>query len=302
MDKKTLIGTLCIIGTTICYGFVPSLSFLAFDQGVQTETLLFNKFFYAAVLMWAYILIKKLPYKMEKKAARMMLVICLSYIGLATTLYFSFNYISGSLATIVSFTFPAMIVAIEMITKMEPVRLGKIVAVALSMIGMAFIVWTPDMGGNLIGIAFAFGTALCYVVYVMGLSSKTMKSQNSLAIAGYVLLSSAVFNFFRCLLSGKPMFAVAPNQLVYVLLLAVVCAFLAIMFYCIGLKYISAGNAAIINTFEPVVACILGYVLIGDILTPPMIFGSVLIVAAVLLTNLPQKSPRLKDKPDAAKA
>jgi len=299
MDKKTLIGTLCIIGTTICYGFVPSLSFLAFDQGVHTETLLFNKFFYAALLMWTYILIKKLPYKMEKKAARMMLLICLSYIGLATTLYFSFNYISGSLATIVSFTFPAMIVAIEMITKMEPVRIGKIIAVILSMVGMAFIVWTPDMGGNLIGIAFAFGTALCYVVYVMGLSSKTMKSQNSLTIAGYVLLSSAVFNFFRCFFSGKPLFAVAPSQLVYVLLLAVVCAFLAIMFYCIGLKYISAGNAAIINTFEPVVACILGYVLIGDILTPPMIFGSVLIVAAVLLTNLPQRNPRLVNKPNS---
>lgn len=302
MDKKTLIGTLCIIGTTICYGFVPSLSFLAFDQGVHTETLLFNKFFYAAVLMWVYILIKKLPFKMEKKAARMMLIICLSYIGLATTLYFSFNYISGSLATIVSFTFPAMIVAIEMATKMEPVRAGKIAAVILSMIGMAFIVWTPDMSGNLIGIAFAFGTALCYVVYVMGLSSKTMKAQNSLSVAGYVLLSSAVFNFFRCLLSGKPLFAVAPSQLFYVLLLAVVCAFLAIMFYCIGLKYISAGNAAIINTFEPVVACVLGYALIGDILTPPMIFGSVLIVAAVLLTNLPQRNPRLKTKTESIKA
>jgi drug/metabolite transporter (DMT)-like permease len=133
------------------------------------------------------------------------------------------------------------------------------------------------------------------VVYVMGLSSKTMKTQQSMVVAGYVLLSSAVFNFFRCLLSGKPLFAVAPNQLIYILLLAVVCAFLAILFYCIGLKNISAGNAAIINTFEPVVACILGYVLIGDILTPPMIFGSALIVVAVLLSNLPQRHPaRLK--------
>ncbi len=295
MDKKTLIGTLCIIGTTICYGFVPSLSFLAFDQGVHTETLLFNKFFYAAILMWAYIFIKKLPYRMDKRSAKMMGIICLAYIGLATTLYLSFNYISGSLATIVSFTFPAMIVAIEMITKMEPVRLGKILAVILSMVGMGFIVWTPDMGGNIIGIAFAFGTALCYVVYVMGLSSKTIKTQHSLVVAGYVLLSSAIFNFFRCFFSGKPLFAVAPSQLVYVLLLAVVCAFFAILFYCIGLKNISAGNAAIINTFEPVVACILGYVLIGDILTAPMIFGSALIVLAVLLSNLPQRHPqRLK--------
>ena len=68
--------------------------------------------------MWAYIFIKSCPFAW-RKAARMMILIGLAYIGIATTLYFAFDYISGSLATIVSFTFPAMIVAIEMITGKE---------------------------------------------------------------------------------------------------------------------------------------------------------------------------------------
>ena len=86
MSKTRITGIALIMGTNVGYALVPSLSFLAFDQGVETETLLFSKFFYAAVLMWAYIFIKKLPFRLEKKAARMMILIGLAYIGIATTL------------------------------------------------------------------------------------------------------------------------------------------------------------------------------------------------------------------------
>ena len=116
-----LIGSLCIVGTTLCYGLVPSLSFMAFDTGVVSETLLFNKFLYAAILMWAYIFIKKIPYKINKQTVGPMLTIVIAYAGIATTLYLSFEYINGSLATIISFTFPAMVMAVEMIRGKEKV-------------------------------------------------------------------------------------------------------------------------------------------------------------------------------------
>jgi drug/metabolite transporter (DMT)-like permease len=293
-NRKKLIGSLCIIGTTVCYGLIPSLSFLSFDAGVATETLLFDKFFYAAMLMWAYIFIKKIPFKPDREAAPMLIIICISYIGIATTLYLSFDYISGSLATIISFTFPAMIIAIEMITGMEPVRFVKITAVVLSMLGLVLIVWTPHIRGNLTGIFFAFLTAVCYVIYIMGLSSKKIKKLNSITVAGYVLLSSAVFNMIRCALSGNPMFTRGTEQLVFMLLLAVICAFAAILLYCIGVKLLGAGNAAIINTFEPVLACIFGYFLIGDVLTRNMIIGSAMVVMAVFIANLPKKGYELK--------
>ena len=290
MSKTKITGIALIIGATAGYALVPSFSFLAFDQGVETETLLFSKFFYAAVLMWAYIFLKKLPFRLEKKATRMMAVIGLSYISLATTLYFAFDYISGSLATIISFTFPAMIVAIEMITGREKVRAAKILAVAISMVGMIFIIWSPDISANLIGILFAFGTALSYVVYTMGLSADCIKKSNTLVVAGYVLLMSTIFNFFRCLISGKPLFTTGFNQLWPMLVLAVFCAFMAILFFCIGVKLIGPGNAAIINTFEPVLACFFGYTIIGDVLTRNMIVGSALVVLAVFIANWPSSA------------
>lgn len=290
MNNMKLAGSLCIVGTTICYGLVPALSFKAYGTGVATETLLFNKFLYAAVLMWAYIFIKKIPFRLSREARKPVIAIVLSYAGIATTLYLSFDYISGSLATIISFTFPAMVIAVEMLRGREPVRGAKIAAVVISLIGLVLIVWSPEMEIKILGVVFALMCAGCYTVYTIGLSHEGVKEMNSLVTAGYVLATSAVINFFRTLVSGQPLFTENGAQLGYMLLLAVVCAFAAILLFCLGVKLIGPSNASIINTFEPVCACIFGYILVGDVITTSMVIGGGLVVLAVLITNLPDRS------------
>ena len=291
MSKNTkLLGAICVIITSVCYGLVPSFSFISFGLGVATETLLFNKFLYAAIIMWAFLLVRRIRFKFSRQAALTMVVTCAGYIGMSTVLYISFNYISGSLATIVSFTFPAMIVAIEMITGRERVRAAKILAVILSFGGLCLIVWAPDMEANIIGIFFAFLAAVGYVIYIFGLSAESVKKENTFAVAGYVMTSAAAVNFIRCLLSGKPLFATEPAQFGMMILLSVVCVFLAILFYALGVRLVGPGNAALINTLEPVLACIFGHFLVGDVLTGVMLIGSALVVAAVLIVNLPEKS------------
>ena len=289
MKNMKLAGTLAIIGATLCYGLVPSLSFMAFDTGLVSETILFNKFLYAAIIMWAYIFIKKIPFKLEREQIKPMIVVVLAYAGIAITLYLAFENISGSLATIIEFTFPAMVIAVEMIRGREPVRALKIIAVVLSMIGLALVVWSPDMEIKMIGVIFALLCAVCYVFYTIGLAHQSLKGINSFVTAGYVMVTSAVINCLRCGFSDAPMFSQGGDQLFFVLMLAVVNAFLAIMLFCLGVKLIGPTNASIINTAEPVCACVFGYFLIGDVITSTMIIGGFLVVLAVLLTNLPDK-------------
>ena len=292
MDSRDrILGTAAVTITSVCYGLVPSFSFISFDLGVETETLLFNKFLYASVIMWAFLLIRKIDFRFSRRAALTMVITCAGYIGMSTTLYISFDYISGSLATIVSFTFPAMIVSIEMITGREPVRMARIFAVLLSFAGLVLIVWSPDMEISIIGVFFAFLAAVGYVVYLFGLDAESVKRENSFAVAGYVMLSAAAVNFIRCAAAGKPLFVTEPAQIGMMILLSVVCVFLAILFYAIGVRLIGPGNAALVNTLEPVLACIFGYLLVGDVLTKIMIIGSTMVVAAVLITNLPSKHP-----------
>lgn len=284
-----LIGSLCILGTTICYGLVPALSFMSFEVGIVTETLLFNKFFYAAIPMWAYIFIKKIPFRLSREARKPMLAIVISYIGIATTLYLSFDYISGSLATIISFTFPAIVIAVEMIRGREKVRARKIVAVLISLAGLSLIVWAPDMEIRILGVVFALACAVCYTVYTISLSSEHLKEVHSLVPVGYVLITSAIFNFVRCSISGQPLFTENATQLIYMFIMAIVCVFAAILLFCVGVRLIGPSNASIINTFEPVFACVFGFLLVGDLITWSMVIGGLMVVAAVLITNLPEK-------------
>ncbi len=289
--NQKLLGAASVTVTSVCYGLVPAFSFLAFGMGVETETLLFNKFLYAAIIMWAFLLIRRIPVRFSRRAVLGMITTCIGYICMSTTLYISFDYISGSLATIVSFTFPAMIVAIEMLTGKEPVRMLKIAAVVLSFGGLVLIVWSPDiLGGRLIGVVFAFLAAIFYVVYIFGLDLPSVRSENSFAVAGYVMTSAAAVNFVRCLLSGKPLFTQTPAQFGMMILLSVVCVFFAILCYAIGVRLVGPGNAALINTMEPVLACIFSHFLVGDELTGRMLLGSALVVIAVLITNLPTRS------------
>lgn len=291
MKNRKLIGVLAMVGTTLCYGLVPSLSFMAFETGVVSETILFNKFFYAAILMWAYIFIRRIPFKLNRTQLAPMLVVVLAYAGIAITLYLSFEYISGSLATIISFTYPAMVIVVEMLRGRESVRFLKILAVILSMIGLCLIVWAPDMEIRMLGVIFAVLCAVCYTFYAIGLSHPSLSDVNSLVTAGYVMVTSAVINLVRCIFSGDPLFTETADQLLFVLILSIVNAFLAILLFCLGVKLIGPSNASIINTAEPVCACIFGYFLIGDAITTSMVIGGLMVVSAVLLTNLPEKSP-----------
>lgn len=293
IKNQKWLGVLAVTITSVCYGLVPAFSFISFGLGVATETLLFNKFLYASVIIWIFLLTRRIRVRFSRQAALAMVITCFGYVAMSTTLYISFNYISGSLATIISFTFPAMIVTIEMVTHKEPVRLAKIAAVILSFGGLVLIVWSPDiMGGDLIGIAFAFLAAVFYVVYIFGLDIESVRKENSFAVAGYVMTSAAAVNFVRCLISGQPLFAVEPAQIGMMILLSVVCVFLAIICYAIGVRLIGPGNAALVNTMEPVLACIFSHFLVGDMLTGRMLIGATLVVTAVLITNLPEGRER----------
>jgi DME family drug/metabolite transporter len=54
-----------------------------------------------------------------------------------------------------------------------------------------------------------------------------------------------------------------------------------------GLQRISAVNASIVATFEPVVATSLGWLFFSEALSLGQIFGGLLILSAVILIQLP---------------
>lgn len=290
--SRVLMGTFCMLASTICYGFISTISIKALNAGAATETILFDKFLYAAILIWAYILIKKIPFKIEKSQIPMLVAVIVSYNMLALCLYEAFNYIPGNLSIVLNFTYPAMIIAFEALTgrvRFSIIRAGSIL---FSVIGFVLIVCEESVTLNILGIIFAIGAAVSQACYVIALGSDRVRRLHPIAAAGYVTAGAAVFNLVRTAFSGEPVFTSGGEQLVWTLVLSFFCAFLAILLFCIGVNMIGPGRAAVINTLEPVVACVAGYVFLSETMTFTMALGCVAIVIAVFIINFDGKKPK----------
>lgn len=290
--SRVLIGTLCMLVSTICYGFISTISIKALNAGAATETILFDKFLYAAILIWAYIFIRKIPFKIEKNQILMLIAVIVSYNMLALCLYEAFNYIPGNLTIVLNFTYPAMIIVFEALTGRARFSIIRAGSILFSIIGFVLIVCEESITLSIIGIVFAIGAAVSQACYVITLGSDRVKKLHPIAAAGYVTAGATVFNLVRTAFSGEPLFTSGGEQLVWTLVLSFFCAFLAILLFCIGVNMIGSGKAAVINTLEPVVACVAGYVFLSETMTFTMALGCVAIVIAVFIINFDGKYPK----------
>ncbi len=67
--------------------------------------------------------------------------------------------------------------------------------------------------------------------------------------------------------------------------LALVTTLLAQWLYLTGLRQVEASRASLIASVEPVVAAVLGYLVLGERLDPPQFVGGTLVLGAVMIAR-----------------
>ena len=65
------------------------------------------------------------------------------------------------------------------------------------------------------------------------------------------------------------------------------CSLVTFLLYNTALRYLPVSQAAILATFEPVAAAVLGFVVLGQGVTPAMLVGMSFEVAALVVLQLP---------------
>ncbi len=84
------------------------------------------------------------------------------------------------------------------------------------------------------------------------------------------------------------------------LVLAVVHTAAAFALYTFGIGRLGAGRAAIVATFEVVVAGTLGVVVLAEDLTAPKVVGALLVVSGAMLAQVTPRKTRLSSSSAAA--
>lgn len=167
----------------------------------------------------------------------------------------------------------------------RPTR-GWLVATTVCFAGLVLLA-APDLtaGGSAVGLALAFGAGLCIACYNVaakvqldrGVSALEVPA-GSFALGGLLLLP---------LLATQPLdWLFEPGGIALALYLGVATMAIANVLLARGIRGLTAGPATTLMLADPVVATILGVLVLGETLEPVAAVGMLLVLAGLLLQGV----------------
>lgn len=158
-----------------------------------------------------------------------------------------------------------------------------VVSTVIAVVGLTLLVSTNLGVEEPIGMLYSLGAGVCYAIYtVVGVRlSRDGRPPSavlaaSFSIGAVLLLPAAVTSTWWFSAAG----------VVEVLWLGLATTTAAYLLFGVGLRALQPGHIATLNLFEPVVATILGVVILGEFLGGTGWLGTVLVLAALALLGL----------------
>jgi drug/metabolite transporter (DMT)-like permease len=201
------------------------------------------------------------------------------------------NYVSVSTVTFLFYSYPAWVALIAAMRGTEPLTGRRVLALALSLAGIAVMVGMPGAGGlNVTGVILALVAAFLYALYIPMLG-RFGEALPPAVTASYACAGAALIFTVAAVVRGGPVFTLAPIAWTMIGLLALVSTAIAFLAFLRGLAVIGPVRTAIVSTIEPFWASLLASVALGQALSPRSLAGGLLIAAAVVILNAPLSAP-----------
>ncbi len=284
-SNKKIFGTICGILAAVFYGTNPLGALKLYEQGMNTNSVLFSRFSMAWIIISIILIIRKESLKVTKKEFGTLTALGLLFTASSMTLYFSFKYIAAGVASTLLFTYPIMTAVIMGLFFKEKAGIKTIVAIILSLVGVLLLYWS-DAGGALdtLGVILVLVSALTYAIYIIVVNRCPLE-MSSFKINFYVVLYCAIGMAVFAWLTGSPLRL--PHNAVswfYSVWLAVVPATLSLVLMVYASKYVGATPTAILGALEPLTAVLIGIFVFDEAFGVRLAIGIVLILSAVVIT------------------
>jgi drug/metabolite transporter (DMT)-like permease len=208
----------------------------------------------------------------------------------------------AAVATVLCYCSAAFTALLGWLILHEEMTLAKVIAVALSLTGCAFIVdaFNPAVWHiNTLGILTGIGSGLFYAVYsLMGRSASQQRGLNPWTTLFYTFLIAAVFMLAFNLFGGAylPGAAQQPSDLFWLgnsvpgwailILLAVGPTLLGYGLYNVSLTHLPSSVVNLIVTIEPAFTAVTAYFVLGERFNGQQILGSLLVMSGVVVIRM----------------
>ncbi|TBH20885.1 DMT family transporter [Thermus thermamylovorans] len=273
-------GYLYLLLAASLWGLIGPVSRLAFQEGLPP----LGVAFFRALIAWAFFGLHALllrQVRVEPKDLPALLLFGLVGVALFYGAYqLAVGYGGAALASVLLYTAPAWVALLSFLVLKEPLdRLG-LLAVALTLLGVALMGLGGGSGVRAGPLALFFGllSGFTYALYYIF---------GKLYLPRYATPTLFLYALPVGALGLLPFAEFAPlsrEALLALLFLGAFSTYGAYLAYYAGLRRLPATRASVVATLEPVVANLFAFLLFREVLSPLGYLGACLVLLAVLLT------------------
>lgn len=284
--KNSIKGYALGIIAAASYGTNPLFAIPLYGAGLTPDSVLFLRYLVALPVVAAMILLRGRGFRVTRRELLTLVVLGLLVAVSSLTLFMSYNYMDVGIASTILFVYPIMVAVIMAAVYKEKTGWMTIVCIALATVGIGLLMGNPDGGFvSITGTILVVASALTYAVYIVAVNKTSLAKVATLTVTFYVLLFGLSLFLVRLLASGQPLFPTLPDWKLWGCVAGLAIFPTALSFGCTNgaIQSIGSTPTAILGAFEPVTAVIIGVFAFGEVLTPRIICGLVMIIVAVIL-------------------
>jgi drug/metabolite transporter (DMT)-like permease len=283
-------ATALVAFSACCFESIAILVTVATRAGARLSEVLAWRFLIAALLLS---IVAGGPSVVRREARRGWPLVVLAGGGQAAIGGLSLGalrYVPAATMIFLFYTYPAWVTVIAAMRGKEALTGRRLLALLLSLAGIAVMVGLPGTGTSSVatpGVLLALAGALLYALYIPMINHLGRELPPALT-AAYATTGAGLILTVVAAISGG--FARQPASVwLMVMLLAVLCTVIAFTCFLRGLAALGPVRTAIVSTVEPFWGSLLGAIVLAQPLAARTLTGGVLVAAAVVILNLPQR-------------
>lgn len=267
------------------YGMNPLFTLPLYARGMDANSVLFFRYLLAIPIIAIMIRLRGRSFHVKGTDLLPLSVMGILLAVSSLSLFYSYHYMDSGLASTLLFVYPVIVAIIMAVFFREKPGILTFFCILLTLCGIGLLCKTD--GGSSIqsaGLILVFTSALSYAIYIVAVNRvKRLKEMPTVKLTFYTLIASTLVFFITVGGGTRLLFPSSLFEwgcLICLALLPTVISFLATTK---AVQYIGPTPTAILGSLEPVTAVFFGVLLFNESLSPRLIVGILLIIAAVTM-------------------
>lgn len=275
-------GLAVILFSALAFSIHNTTAVATYAHGVDVLTMLAARSWLGFFALGLFLTLRRMPVILSRKRFYGVMVLSVLFCLQSYFLLASFVYLQVSLAILVFYLFPILVILMTAAIGDERLTPLKTAGAVAAFGGLALAL---DIGGNpnLVGVLLAFGSAICLALNIVG-GARMMKTTPGLVVTIYMMATATVVLSIATLAFGGPKLPTSGEGWSWFVAAAITSPLALISFY-YALEFTGGPRAAMTMNAEPVMTTIAAVLILNEVLLPKQLVGGGIVVGTILIVT-----------------